>query len=298
MHAVMYTKSSALYTNFTSAYPPIMDTHLAMLILMLVSIAAGCLGALTGLGGGVVIMPVLIIGFGVDVRYAIGASLVAVIATSSGSAAAYVRDGFTNVRLGILLEVATVAGAIVGALIAAYVNTDAIIVLFVCALFYSAYATLRPPASRPIDLIPDPLATRLKLNSSYPTSKGDTPYSVHNVPGGLLLMGGAGVLSAMVGIGSGIVKVFAMDRLMRLPFKVSTTTSNFMIGVTAAASSVVYLHRGQIEPQIAGPVAFGALIGALVGARILPRVNTYWLRRIFACVVVVSGIELVRRTFT
>jgi uncharacterized protein len=268
-----------------------------MLILFFASCGAGFLGALTGLGGGVVIIPVLVLGFGVDLRYAIGASLIAVIATSTGSAAAFVRDGFTNVRVGMVLEVATVIGAIAGALLAAMVDTRFITILFVCALFYSAIATLRPPKPHGVELEPDALAVKLKLDSAYPTKEGMVAYRVRNVPGGFAVMFGAGVLSAMVGIGSGIIKVLAMDRMMRLPFKVSTTTSNFMIGVTAAASSGVYLHRGQIEPQLAGPVALGALVGALSGAKVLPRIKTLWLRRIFACVVIVSGVELLRRTF-
>jgi len=274
-----------------------MTPEWSMFVLFLAACAAGFLGALTGLGGGVVIVPVLMLAFGVDLRYAVGTSLIAVIATSTGSAAAYVRDGFTNVRVGVLLEVATVVGAIGGALLAALLSPQFIVVLFVCALFYSALATLRPPAPHPLESEPDALATKLQLDGVYPTKDGLTPYRVRNVPWAWVIMIGAGTLSAIVGIGSGIIKVLAMDRLMRLPFKVSTTTSNFMIGVTAAASSGVYLHRGQIEPQLAGPVALGALIGALAGARVLPKIKTLWLRRIFAIVVVGSGIEMLRRTF-
>lgn len=269
----------------------------SMAVLFGASVCAGFLGALTGLGGGVVIVPTLMIAFGVDLHYAIGASLIAVIATSTGSAAAYVRDGFTNIRVGVLLEVATVVGAIAGAVLAAYLSGKVIVGLFVTALFYSAIATLRPPKPHAVETQPDKWATRLKLDGVYPTKEGMTAYRVRHVPGAFAIMIGAGALSAIVGIGSGIIKVLAMDRLMRLPFKVSTTTSNFMIGVTAAASSGVYLHRGQIEPQIAGPVALGALVGALAGARVLPKIKTLWLRRIFAVVVIASGLELVRRTF-
>ncbi len=269
----------------------------SMLVLFGASVCAGFLGALTGLGGGVVIVPTLMIVFGVDLHYAIGASLIAVIATSTGSAAAYVRDGFTNIRVGVLLEVATVVGAIAGAVLTAYLSAKVIVGLFVAALFYSAIATLRPPKPHAVETQPDAWATKLKLDGVYPTKDGMTAYRVRHVPGAFAIMIGAGALSAIVGIGSGIIKVLAMDRLMRLPFKVSTTTSNFMIGVTAAASCGVYLHRGQIEPQIAGPVALGALVGALAGARVLPKIKTMWLRRIFAVVVIASGVELVRRTF-
>lgn len=271
-------------------------TALAFVLLLLsASVGAGFLGALTGLGGGVVIVPLLVLLFGVDLRYAVGASLVAVIATSSGAAAAYVREGYTNIRVGILLEVATVTGAIVGAVIAGLVSKDAIAIVFVCALFWSAYATLRPPAPLPPDAEPDAISKTFRLDSTYPTKEGMVAYRVHHVPLGGLLMFGAGMLSALVGVGSGIVKVFAMDRMMRLPFKVSTTTSNFMIGVTAAASAGVYLQRGQVEPAIAAPVALGALAGSLVGARVLPRIKTKALRYVFAGLVVFAGIEMMRR---
>lgn len=269
-----------------------------MILLLLAACGAGFLGALTGLGGGVVIIPTLVLLFGVDLRLAIGASLVAVIATSSGSAAAYVRDGFTNVRLGTLLEVATVLGALVGVAVASVASNNAIVVVFSLALFYSAWAVLRPPAPHPLDATstPDALSQRLGLDASYPTPSGPKPYLVRRLPAGLGVMFLAGVLSALVGIGGGILKVLAMDRLMRLPFKVSTTTSNFMLGVTAAASTVVYFQQGQVDASIAGPVALGALVGAVAGARVLPRVRTPWLRRVFAIVVIVSGVELLRRT--
>ncbi|MBX3379895.1 MAG: sulfite exporter TauE/SafE family protein [Phycisphaeraceae bacterium] len=269
-----------------------------ILLLVAASLGAGFLGALTGLGGGVVIVPILVLLFGVDLRFAVGASLVAVIATSSGAAAAYVREGYTNIRVGILLEVATVTGAIVGAIVAAMVSKNAIASIFVVALFWSAYSTLRPPKPLPPDTEPDAISRKFRLDSSYPTKEGMVAYRVHHVPAGGVIMFFAGLLSALVGIGSGIVKVFAMDRMMRLPFKVSTTTSNFMIGVTAAASAGVYLQRGQIQPAIAAPVALGALIGSLAGARVLPHIQTKALRYVFAGVVVFAGIELLRRVLS
>jgi uncharacterized protein len=267
------------------------------------ALAAGFFGALTGLGGGVVITTILVLFLGVDLKYAIGASLIAVIATSSGAAAAYVRDGFTNVRVGVVLEIATVVGALLGAVIAGFLPAQTIAIVFSAVTFWSAWTTLRPMPPAPLDQTPDPLATRLRLDSAYPVKQPDgtmawQPYRVHRVPISLAIMLGAGILSALVGIGSGIVKVLAMDRAMRLPFKVSTTTSNFMIGVTAAASSGVYLHRGQIVPSIAGPVALGALAGSLVGARILPKIKVAWLRRIFAGVVLLAGIEILRRVIS
>jgi uncharacterized membrane protein YfcA len=257
--------------------------------------AAGCLGALTGLGGGVVIIPMLVLGFGVDLRYAIGASLVAVIATSSGSAAAYVREGYTNTRVAMLLEIATTAGALVGAMVAAHMRSEVIVYVFAAVLFWSAWNATKEPKATARDETPDALSTRLRLDGAYPTPTGPIAYRVHRVPAAFGVMLFAGVLSAVVGIGSGVVKVLAMDRLMGLPFKVSTTTSNFMIGVTAAASAGVYLHRGQLEPTLCAPVALGAISGALLGTKVLARAKVRWLRLVFAVTVAASGVQLILR---
>jgi uncharacterized membrane protein YfcA len=265
---------------------------LLALFLVVGAFGAGLLGALTGLGGGLVVVPMMTLLFHIDLRYAIGASLVSVIATSSGAAAAYVREGFTNVRVGIFLEVATTVGALTGAAISGFIPTSALAVLFGLVLLYTAYRSFRAPEDHPTDLRSDPLAVRLRLNSTYPTPAGVRAYSVQGVKAGFALMLVAGVLSALLGIGSGIVKVLAMDHTMKLPFKVSTTTSNFMIGVTAAASAGVYLHRGYIEPALAFPVMLGVLAGALLGARILAGAKTLWLRRIFTTVVVVLALEM------
>ncbi|HEX9085862.1 MAG TPA: sulfite exporter TauE/SafE family protein [Gemmatimonadaceae bacterium] len=269
-----------------------MSISLLAVFLALGSFGAGLLGALTGLGGGLVVVPMMTLLFHIDLRYAIGASLVSVIATSSGAAAAYVREGFTNVRVGIFLEVATTVGALTGAALAGFIPTSVLAVLFGLVLLYTAYRSLRAPEEHPTDLPSDPLALRLRLNSTYPTAAGVRAYSVQGVKKGFALMFVAGVLSALLGIGSGIVKVLAMDHTMKLPFKVSTTTSNFMIGVTAAASAGVYLHRGYIEPALAFPVMLGVLAGALLGARILAGAKTLWLRRIFTTVVVVLALEM------
>jgi len=265
-------------------------------VLLVASTLAGLIGSLTGLGGGIVIVPLLVLGFGVDVRYAIGASLIAVIATSSGAAAAFVRDGYTNIRVGMLLEVATTAGALAGAAIAIYMPAAGISLLFGAVLLYTAVATFI--RSKPVSLSMDPdlLATRLQLNGDYPTEKGvKAPYYPRRTIPAFCVMFGAGVLSALAGIGSGIVKVLAMDKLMGLPFKVSTATSNFMIGVTASASAGVYFYRGQIEPRSAAPVAVGALAGAFLGARLLPKINVAMLRRGFSCVVCVVGVQMIYR---
>ncbi len=256
------------------------------------ALLAGFLGALTGLGGGVVIVPLLVLLLGVDIRYAIGASLVSVIATSSGAASAYLKEGYSNIRIGMFLEVATTAGALSGAWLATRVAPPAIAIVFGCVLLYSAVQSAKPrldAAPAP----PDPLATRLKFDATYPTPEGPKPYHVRRVPLGFSLMYGAGVLSGLLGIGSGAVKVLAMDNAMNLPFKVSTTTSNFMIGVTAAASAGVYLSRGYIDPGLAMPVMLGVLTGSIVGARVLGAARTSWLRRVFAVVIIALGLEMI-----
>ncbi len=255
---------------------------------------AGFLGSLTGLGGGFIVTPVLTLIFAADIRYAIGASLISVIATSSGAAAAYVKEGFTNLRVGMLLEIATVIGALLGASLVAVFPTRAITVIFGMVLLVSAYLTTRPRAEHlTADLPPNPLAARLRLDSEYPTSGGPQRYRVRNVPGGFALMWLAGVLSGLLGIGSGAVKVLAMDQMMYLPFKVSTATSNFMIGVTAAASAGIYLRHGYVDPGLAMPVMLGVLAGSMVGARLLFKVRTARLRMLFAAVIVVIALQMI-----
>lgn len=257
------------------------------------SLLAGFLGALTGLGGGVVVVPMLALLFHVDIRYAIGASLVSVIATSSGAAAAYVREGYSNIRIGMFLETATTVGAIVGAAIAMRVSGNAIAIVFGLVLLYSAFLSGRNRVEHGERLPSTKLADRLRLNGSYPTPAGMQPYNVRGVPVGYTLMFGAGMLSGLLGIGSGAVKVLAMDQAMKIPFKVSTTTSNFMIGVTAAASAGLYLNRGYIAPGVAMPVMLGVLAGSLIGARVLVQAKVKILRYVFAVVIVVLGIEMI-----
>jgi uncharacterized membrane protein YfcA len=256
------------------------------------SLIAGLVGALTGLGGGVVLVPLLSLFFKVDIRYAIGASLVSVIATSSGAAAAYVKEGFSNIRIGMFLEIATTLGALLGATLAARVSTHAIAIVFGVALLFSAYFSRKPRSLAERGVPPDPLATRLRLNGSFPDVDGARSYNVQHVPTGWALMFGAGALSGLLGIGSGAMKVLAMDQAMRIPFKVSTTTSNFMIGVTAAASAGVYLSRGYIDPGLVMPVMLGVLAGSLLGARILVRVHTKWLRLGFSLVILLLAFEM------
>src|SRR5262249_18992938 len=223
---------------------------------------AGLLGALTGLGGGVILVPLLTLAFGVNVRYAAGASLVSGIATSSGAASSYVRDGLTNIRIGILLEVATTVGAGNGAFLPSRLSTDAIAVIFGIVLLYAAIRSVPSDVESQPGARSDWLAKRLRLDAAG--------YSVQRVPLGFGVMAFAGVLSGLLGIGSGALKVLAMDRVMRLPFKVSTTTSNFMIGVTAAASAGIYLKHGYINPPLVWPAILGAPPDALIIASVLP----------------------------
>jgi uncharacterized membrane protein YfcA len=265
------------------------------LILLAAAVAAGFLGSLTGLGGGVVVVPFLTLAFGVDIRYAIGASLVSVIATSSGAASAYVREGFTNIRIGMLLEIATTLGALTGAFLASVVTPSLIAVVFGVVLVASALMSFgragrsrRAPAPSP-----GTLGARLGLQGEYPSTGGPVAYQARAIPGGFGMMGLAGALSGLLGIGSGAFKVIALDRIMRVPFKVSTATSNFMIGVTAAASAGVYLHRGYLDPGLTMPIMLGVLGGSILGTRVLVRARTLTLRRLFAVVIFILGMEMI-----
>jgi uncharacterized protein len=262
-----------------------------------VSFLAGLLGSLTGLGGGVVLVPMLTLLFKVDIRYAIGASLVAVIATSSGAASAYVKEGFSNIRIGMFLEIATTLGALTGAFVARVIPTNAIAVIFGVVLLYSAMISRRPRSVAARNLPPDRLATRLRMNGSFPDAGGSRHYNVQRVPAGFSLMFGAGTLSGLLGIGSGAVKVLAMDQAMQIPFKVSTTTSNFMIGVTAAASAGVYLNRGYVDPGLSMPVVLGVLLGSFLGTRILVKAETKVLRLIFSLVILSLGLQMIYKGF-
>ena len=275
-----------------------MNIFVFTILILLGSMVAGFLGSLTGLGGGVVIVPLLALVFGVDIRYAIGASLVSVIATSSGSAAAYVKEGFSNIRIGMFLEIATTLGALAGAFWAARLPTSTIAIIFGIILLYSAYLSGRQQIIRPEADRPDPLATRLKMDGSYPTPNGLEHYHVHSVPSGFGLMFLAGSISGLLGIGSGAVKVLAMDQMMRIPFKVSTTTSNFMIGVTAAASAGVYLNRGYIDPGLAMPVMLGVLIGSLIGTHELVIAKTRRLRIVFSAIILLLALEMIYNGLT
>jgi uncharacterized membrane protein YfcA len=273
-----------------------------ILILFLGALFAGFIGSLTGLGGGVIIVPLLTLGFGVDIRYAIGTSLISVIATSSGAASAYIKEGLLNIRIGMFLEIATTLGAIAGAAIAVFAPTHAIAVIFGLVLIYSAINSFRKrndilDASNTSPLKSTRLMKLLRTECTYSNGTEVKYYKLQNVGGGFLVMSLAGILSGLLGIGSGALKVIAMDSIMKIPFKVSTSTSNFMIGVTAAASAGIYLSRGYIDPVLSMPVMAGVLIGSLTGARVLIKSRTKSIRVVFALVIAVLAIEMIYNGF-
>ncbi len=277
-----------------------MNLELFSFLLFLGACLAGLLGSLTGLGGGVVVIPLLTLGFGVDMRYAIGAALVTSIASSSGAAAAYIKEGITNVRIGMFLEIATTTGAVIGAIVAMHLDKMYIAIIFGIVLIFSAVRSIRKKEDNMDYSLPgDKLGEKLKFNGSYTTPAGEViKYNVHNVVGGYSLMTLAGILSGLLGIGSGALKVLAMDTAMKIPFKVSTTTSNFMVGVTAAASAVIYLQRGYIDPGLALPIVVGVLIGAFFGSKILPKANVKKLRLLFSIVIFFLAISMMYNGIT
>src|SRR5579859_4492746 len=271
---------------------------LFFLLVFAASMAAGLIGSLVGLGGGVFVVPLLTLAFGLPIHEAIGASIVSVIATSSGAAAAYVRDRITNLRVGMFLEIATTLGAISGAFLALVAPTGLLFILFGLVLVVSAAPlVLRLHEELPHGVKNDRWARALALAGSYPDRRlgREVSYAVTRVPAGFGLMYLAGAISGLLGIGSGTFKVLAMDTAMRLPMKVSTTTSNFMIGVTAAASAGIYFQRGDINPLIAAPVALGVLAGATFGARVLARLSNAAIRRLFVPVLLALAGEMLFR---
>lgn len=259
---------------------------------------AGVIGALIGLGGGVIITPVLVLAFGIDIRYAMGAALASVIATSSGAAAAYLRDGISNMRIGLFLCSATTVGAVAGAMLAVVLDQAVLSVIFGVALLVTVLLSLRKKEDLSGTAAQsDPLAEKLRLPGEMPTPEGPQPYAVFHVIPGFLIMVVAGILSGLLGIGSGAFKVVAMDQVMRIPFKVTTATSNFMIGVTAAASVGIYLKRGYLDPALVAPVALGVLAGAFVGAKLLPVAPVKILRLVFLTAVSIIAVQMILRGF-
>ncbi|WP_394522327.1 sulfite exporter TauE/SafE family protein [Lacrimispora sp. JR3] len=266
--------------------------------ILFLSVFAGFIGSLLGLGGGIIITPALTLLLGIDIKYAIGASIVSVIATSSGSAIVYLRDKITNVRAGMFLEIATTTGALTGALIAGLVSTKYLYLTFGLLLLYSAVNMFQKRNQElPQEFPANPMADKLKLNGSYYDKALDrtVDYHVTGIRSGFGMMYAAGIISGLLGIGSGVFKVMAMDSFMKLPMKVSTATSNFMIGVTAAASAGIYLTRGNIDPKIAAPVALGVLVGAAVGTKVMQRLKSTTLRLVFIPVLLYVSIEMIMK---
>ena len=264
--------------------------------ILLIAILAGIVGSVLGLGGGIIVTPALTLLFGVSIEHAIGASIISVIATSSGSAIAYIRDRITNLRVGMFLEIATTIGAITGAFIGGLIAPNLLYIIFGLLLIYSAINMIKKKKGDQQELVEmHPAAAKLKLAGSYydKAIQQQIPYNVGNVYGGFSVMYGAGVISGLLGIGSGSFKVMAMDVFMKLPLKVSTATSNFMMGVTAAASAGVYLLRGDIDPHIAGPVALGVLAGATIGAQIMQRMKSKTIRKLFIPVLLYVALQMI-----
>jgi hypothetical protein len=263
-----------------------------------ISLVAGVLGSLLGLGGGIIVVPALTLLLHIDIRYAVGASIVSVIATSSGAAAAYVREHMANLRVAMLLEIATTTGALTGAYVAGVVSARWLFVIFGLILGYSAVMMLQKRREHSgVDVPRDRIADGLRLHDAYyDVAEGRRiAYRVTRTPVGFVLMYVAGVVSGLLGIGSGSLKVPAMDLAMRLPIKVSTATSNFMIGVTAAASAGVYFARGDIDPFVAAPVATGVLIGATAGSRLLSRIQSSTIRLLFVVVLLFISVQMIYR---
>jgi len=276
-----------------------------LILMLLVSILAGLIGALVGVGGGILVVPALTLLFGVPIGYAVGASIVSVIATSSGSAAAYVRDRITNLRIGMFLEIGTVTGAIIGAVSTIYLVRSGfswlVFLVFGLVLIFSSYITaLRIRKERrgdkdTVNQRPNKAAVRLRLTGEYydKALKAKIPYIADSVPAGFVVMFIAGLMAGLLGIGGGILKVLGMDSFMKLPFKVSTTTSNFMIGVTAAASAGIFYVGGYVNPILVAPVAVGVVLGSLVGTRVLVRSKPVSLRWVFIAALIAIGVEMI-----
>ncbi|MFD1670484.1 sulfite exporter TauE/SafE family protein [Agrilactobacillus yilanensis] len=273
-----------------------------VLILLGVGLMAGILGAILGIGGGMIITPILTLAMGLDIKYAIGASIIAVIATSSGATIAYLKDEMLNLRVAMFLEIATSVGAIIGALLTGIAPTNVLFMLFGALLVFSSYnmiRKLRGKSDAKTNAEDDQLSEKLKLSGTYydKAEAKQVDYHVKNVPGGFTMMFGAGFASGLLGIGSGAFKVIAMDTIMKMPLKPSSATSNLMMGVTAAASATVYFFNGSIRPDIAAPLAIGILAGATIGSRIMQRLKPRVIRMIFIPIILFMGVQMVLKGF-
>lgn len=275
---------------------------LQTILLLFGGALGGILGAVLGIGGGIILTPFLTLVIGLDIKYAIAASIISVIATSSGATIAYLKDDMLNLRIAMFLEIATTIGAIVGAILASIVAPQFLFVLFGGFLLFSAVNMIQKLVNKKTEKIAvtsDPLAEKLKLNGSYfeKTTQQKIDYQVEKVPAGFAMMLAAGLASGLLGIGSGVFKVTAMDTIMNMPLKPSSATSNLMMGVTAAASAMVYFFNGTIIPEVAAPLSLGVLAGALLGSRIMQHLQPKWIRFIFIPVLVLMGLQMVLRGF-
>lgn len=272
-----------------------MSVSIFFIIVFVVAILAGVVGALTGLGGGIIIVPILSLGLGVPLKFAMAASLISVIGTSSGAAAAYVKEGITNLQIGMFLQIATIVGSILGAILVVYVNisVDILGIIFGIVLIITALLTAQKKPDHLEPIQNKSLSYKLQLYGKYQSNKEELHYSAVNPLGGTLVMTIAGFLSGLLGVGGGVFKVLAMDNIMRLPFKVSTTTSNFMIGVTALASAIIYFSKGFVNPLITAPILLGIIIGARLGAKFLIVINVLFLKRIFSIIVAIIAIYMI-----
>ena len=274
----------------------------SMLLLLIMGVGAGVLGAILGIGGGMIITPVLTIMMGLDIKYAIGASIISVIATSSGSTIAYLKDDMLNLRVAMFLEIATTVGAIMGALLVGVFSSSFLYVLFGFFLLYSTYNMIRKLFDKKGEQVftgHDPIVDKFKLASTYydKSEQKQVDYSMKNVPGGFIMMWAAGLASGLLGIGSGAFKVIAMDTIMKMPLKPSSATSNLMMGVTAAASATVYFFNGSIRPDIAAPLAIGVLAGATIGARLMQVLKPRIIRMIFIPIILYMGVQMALKGF-
>ncbi|AEM74564.1 sulfite exporter TauE/SafE family protein [Caldicellulosiruptor acetigenus] len=266
-----------------------------------VSIIAGFVGSLLGIGGGLIVIPFLSIVFKFNMHQSAAAGLVSVIATSSGAASAYVKDRLTHLRIGMFLQLATVIGGVLGAILSGFLPAKVLSLIFGILLLYNSFLMIKNRKSdekpQPSSLQISKWAKKLKLYGSYfdKIQNKEIEYSAQNITGGFLMMTLAGILSGLLGIGSGIFKVLALDTIMKLPFKVSTATSNFMMGVTALASISIYLARGDIVYDACGAVAVGVLVGSAIGARLMPYIKSKYLRTAFALILIYTSIEMIRK---
>lgn len=274
----------------------------SILILAGVGLFAGIFGAIFGIGGGMIVTPIMTIALGLDIKYAIGASVISVIATSSGASIAYLKDDMLNLRVAMFLEIATTVGAILGAILTGVLPAKVLYVLFGMLLIFSSWNMLhklRASKEEVENTTPDELSEKLELNSTYydQANQKQVDYKVSNVPGGFTMMFGAGFASGLLGVGSGAFKVIAMDTIMKMPLKPSSATSNLMMGVTAAASATVYFFNGSIKPEIAAPLAIGILVGATIGSRIMQHLQAKLLRKIFIPVLFLIGLQMFLKGF-